>query len=98
MCLGEFPRGPVVRTPCFHFRGQGFNPWSGKKDPAGCAWRGQNNDNNNNNVSKFRQLYKFIYLFAFTFCCVGSLFRCAGFSSQWLLLLQSMWALGARAQ
>ena len=28
------PGGPVVKTPCFHCRGHGFNPWSGKKDPA----------------------------------------------------------------
>ena len=25
----EFPDGPVVRTPCFHCRGHGFNPWLG---------------------------------------------------------------------
>ena len=25
----EFPGSPVVRTPCFHCRGPGFNPWSG---------------------------------------------------------------------
>ena len=24
--LGEFPGGPVVRTPCFHCRGHGFDP------------------------------------------------------------------------
>ena len=24
-----FPGGPVVRTLCFHFRGCGFDPWSG---------------------------------------------------------------------
>ena len=23
----EFPGGPVVRTPSFHDRGHGFNPW-----------------------------------------------------------------------
>ena len=26
---GEFPGGPVVRTPCFHCWGPGFKPWSG---------------------------------------------------------------------
>ena len=26
---GEFPGGPVVRTPHFHCRGPQFNPWSG---------------------------------------------------------------------
>ena len=25
----EFPGSPVVRTVCFHFRGHGFDPWSG---------------------------------------------------------------------
>ena len=25
----DFPGGPVVETPRFHFRGHGFNPWSG---------------------------------------------------------------------
>ena len=25
----EFPGGPVVRTPRFHCRGPGFDPWSG---------------------------------------------------------------------
>ena len=27
--LRNFPGGPVVKTPCFHCRGQGFDPWSG---------------------------------------------------------------------
>ena len=27
---GEFSDGPVVRTPSFHCRGHGFNPWLGK--------------------------------------------------------------------
>lgn len=31
---GKFPCRPVVRTPCFHCRSPGFNPWSGNKDPA----------------------------------------------------------------
>ena len=26
---GEFPSGPVVKTPCFYFRGHGFDPWVG---------------------------------------------------------------------
>ena len=25
----DFPAGPVVKTPCFHFRGCEFDPWSG---------------------------------------------------------------------
>ena len=28
-CSGDFPRGPVVRTPCFRWWGPGFNPWPG---------------------------------------------------------------------
>ena len=32
--VGEFPGCPVVRSPCFHCNGPGFNPWSGNKDPA----------------------------------------------------------------
>ena len=31
---GEFPGGPVVRTPCFHCREHRFNPWSGNYNPA----------------------------------------------------------------
>ena len=26
--VGDFPGSPVVKTPCFHCRGHGFNPWS----------------------------------------------------------------------
>ena len=26
----DFPGGPVVKTLCFHCRGHGFDPWSGK--------------------------------------------------------------------
>ena len=31
----EFPGSPVVRTPSFHWRGPGFNPWLGNWDPTG---------------------------------------------------------------
>ena len=27
--LGDLPGSPVVRTPCFHCRQNGFDPWSG---------------------------------------------------------------------
>ena len=27
--LWDFPGGPVVKTPRFHCRGCGFDPWSG---------------------------------------------------------------------
>ena len=30
----DFPGGPVVKTPCFHCRGNGLHPWSGNKDPT----------------------------------------------------------------
>ena len=30
---GYFPGSPVVKTPRFHCRGHGFNPWSGTKIP-----------------------------------------------------------------
>ena len=33
----EFAGDPVVRTPRFHFRGNGFNPWLGKSNPTSFA-------------------------------------------------------------
>ena len=30
----DFPSGPVVKTPHFSYRGQGFDPWSGNWDPT----------------------------------------------------------------
>ena len=30
---GDFPGGPVVKKPCFQYRGCRFNPWSGTKIP-----------------------------------------------------------------
>ena len=38
--LRESPGGPLVRTPRFHCRGRGFNPWSGMRI-AQAAWCGQ---------------------------------------------------------
>ena len=32
---GDFLDGPVVKTPCFPYRGQGFTLQSGKFDPTG---------------------------------------------------------------
>ena len=32
--LGKFPGGLVVRTPSFHCRGHGFDPWSRNQDPT----------------------------------------------------------------
>ena len=29
MALGDFPGGPEVKTPRFHCRGHGFDPWLG---------------------------------------------------------------------
>ena len=31
----DFPNGPVVKTPCFHCKEHGFDPWLGNEDPAG---------------------------------------------------------------
>ena len=34
-----FPGGPVTKTLCFQFKGNGFNPLLGNKDPTRClAW------------------------------------------------------------
>ena len=33
----HFPGGPVVKAPCFHYGGHGFNPWVGNKDSTCCA-------------------------------------------------------------
>ena len=32
--LGDFPGGPVIKTPHFHCRGPGFHPWSGNQNPT----------------------------------------------------------------
>ena len=37
--VGNSPGGPVVQMPHFHGRRQGFNPWLGNSDLAGCAVR-----------------------------------------------------------
>ena len=38
----EFPRGPVVRTLHFHYRGHEFDPWSGNKDPTSLrVWQNE---------------------------------------------------------
>ena len=36
----DFPGSPVVKIPCFHCRGLGFDPWSGTKIPH-AAWCSQ---------------------------------------------------------
>ena len=33
----DFPGGPVVKAPCFHYGRHGFNPWWGNKDSTCCA-------------------------------------------------------------
>ena len=33
----DFSGGPVVKTPCLHGRGCGFDPWSENQDLTGCA-------------------------------------------------------------
>ena len=37
--IGNFPGSPVVKTPHFHGRGHGFNPWSQNWDPTCCMAR-----------------------------------------------------------
>ena len=32
--LGDFPGGPVAKTPFFHCRGNGFDPWLENNDPT----------------------------------------------------------------
>ena len=44
-CLGDFTGGPVVKTPCSHCRGCGFDPWSGTKI-LHAVWRSQNEKKN----------------------------------------------------
>ena len=34
---GDFPRGPVVKTPYFQGRGHGFEPWLGSQNPTHCG-------------------------------------------------------------
>ena len=33
---GDFPGGPEVKTPHFHYREYRFDPWSGNQDPTCC--------------------------------------------------------------
>lgn len=40
--LGNFPAGPLVRTPCFHSRGPRFSPWSGNSDLTSHVAKEQN--------------------------------------------------------
>ena len=28
---GDFPDGPVVKTPCSQYKGTGFDPWAGNQ-------------------------------------------------------------------
>ena len=37
--MGNFPGGPVVKTPSICCRGSRFNPWSGNYGPASCPER-----------------------------------------------------------
>ena len=34
----HFPGGPVVRSPCFYFRGHEFDPWAGKLPTCHAEW------------------------------------------------------------
>lgn len=35
--LWDFPGSPVVKTPCFHCRGLGFDPWLGGAEGWGVG-------------------------------------------------------------
>ena len=35
--LGDFPGGPVGKTPCSQCRGHGFDPWLGNWIPHACS-------------------------------------------------------------
>ena len=37
----NFPGDPVVKTPRFHCRGHGFDPWWANEDLAHAEWHGQ---------------------------------------------------------
>lgn len=43
----DFPGGPMIRTPCFQWRGPGFHPWMGKKDPTCCTAQMKTNKQTN---------------------------------------------------
>ena len=52
---GDFPGGPVAKTPHSQCGGPGFNPWSGKEIPYATSkaqWSQMNKYNNDNNNSK----------------------------------------------
>ena len=39
--MRDFPRGPVVNTPCFQCRGPEFDPWVGELSSCMHTQRGQ---------------------------------------------------------
>ena len=62
-CLQEdrswaFPGGPVVRTPHFHCRGHGFNPWLGTWDSASHSQSKKKKKNHSREVLKLEETMK----------------------------------------
>ena len=65
--LQDFPGGPVVKTPCFHCRGHGFDPWLGKQDPT-CHVSGPKKGKKENKDNPGG--YGFIALYDINQCCI----------------------------
>ena len=57
---GEFPGGPVVKTPCFHCRGHGFDHWLGGKNNPTCHMAKKNPKTLNAYVKKKKVLEQII--------------------------------------
>ena len=53
---GDFPGGPVVKTPRFHCSRRGFDPWLGNWDPTCLVAQPKNKNKNKffkkNNIEK----------------------------------------------
>ena len=48
----DFPGGPGVKTPCFHCRGHGFDPWTGKFLMPHCVAKKKNKNKSMGGVNK----------------------------------------------
>ena len=55
---GDFPGGPVVKTPCFHFRGHELDPWSGNYDLTCHVVQPRKKKPGGITLPDFRQYYK----------------------------------------
>ena len=57
----DFPGGPVIRTACFHCRGNRFDPWLGNQDPTSRAAQ-----------PKKKNIYIYIYVCVCVCVCVSA--------------------------